>query len=159
MPGRIDRIKALLIDVDGVMTDGGMYYSESGDEWKRFNTRDGHGISLLQKKGFKIGIITKEDTKIVKRRAKKLNVEDLYDGVADKTTALRHFAKKYKLSLKDIAYIGDDTNDIGIMNNVGLPIAVKDALPEVKKIARFVTDKKGGHGAVREVCDMLLKIG
>lgn len=152
------KIKALLMDVDGVLTDGGMYYSEDGREWKKFNTRDGHGIKLLQEKGFKIGLVTKEKTDIVSQRARKLDIKDVYQGALNKVDALKHFCTKHKLSPEEVAYIGDDVIDVGIMRKVGLPIAVQDALPEVKAVARIITEKEGGEGAVREVCDLLIKI-
>lgn len=155
---RLVRVKMLVMDVDGVLTDAGMYYSENGDELKKFNTRDGKGIELLKKAGLEAAIITSEDTKIVARRAAKLKIQDLYQGVKDKLSVLEKLASEKGLGLEEIAYIGDDVNDIEVLKVVGLAVSVADGLPQVKKLAHYITEKKGGEGAVRELTDMILMV-
>jgi len=154
---KIKSIKALVMDVDGVLTDGGMYYSETGDEVKKFNTKDAQGIELLMKKGFLVAIITKEKTQIVERRARKMKVADLFQGVENKLIVLKEYASTNHTALDQIAYIGDDINDLSILREVGLPIAVRDAISDVKEVAQYVTKARGGAGAVREVCDLFLR--
>ena len=154
---RLARIKMLVMDVDGVLTDAGMYYSERGDELKKFNTRDGKGIELLQKAGIPVAIITSENSKIVARRAEKLKIKELFQGVQDKLPVLRELAARYALQLQQMAYIGDDVNDLEVMRAVGMAVAVADALPQVKETAHYVTGKQGGQGAVREFIELLLQ--
>lgn len=154
---RLRRIRALLLDVDGVLTDGGMYYTETGQEMKKFNTRDGMGVSLLLRHGIRVGLVTGESSGIVLRRAEKLGITDVYLGAEDKERALEHFARKHRLDLSEIAYMGDDVNDLGIMSRVGLAVAVADAHVSVKRAAHAVTRRKGGEGAVREFAEFLLK--
>jgi YrbI family 3-deoxy-D-manno-octulosonate 8-phosphate phosphatase len=146
----------LAMDVDGVLTDAGMYYSESGDELKKFNTRDGMGIKLLQAAGFVTAFITKEKTAIVERRGQKLAVPEVHQGIDDKLTDLTHLARKYALALEQVAYIGDDVNDLEALRAVGFSAAPADALPVVLQAVHYVCKKKGGEGAVRELADLLL---
>jgi 3-deoxy-D-manno-octulosonate 8-phosphate phosphatase (KDO 8-P phosphatase) len=153
---KLAKIKLLAVDVDGVLTDGGMYYSEHGDELKKFNTRDGKGIELLRNVGIKIAFITSENTRLVERRATKLKIDELCQGIKDKLVALRKITSKYNLTLDEVAYIGDDINDLAIMQAVGLAITVADGLPENKQIAQYITQAKGGEGAVREVATLIL---
>lgn len=150
MKARFSQIKLLAMDVDGVLTDGSMYYSEKGDELKKFNTRDGMGIQLLKENGIKIAIITKENIKLVERRAKKLEVEDIFQGVENKLLALEELKEKYHLDYSDIAYIGDDINDIPVLKKVGLSICPGDAVIDVKRVCSYIAKKKGGEGVVRE---------
>ena len=150
MSPNFKHIKLLALDVDGVMTDGGMYYSENGDELKKFNTRDGMGIQLLRENGIKIAIITKENTQLVERRAKKLNVDDLFQGVENKLVVLEELRNKYNLDYSEIAYIGDDVNDIPILEKVGVSMCPHDAILDVKKICNHISEKKGGQGVVRD---------
>jgi len=140
-----------------VLTDAGMYYSERGDELKKFNTRDAQGIELLLRNGFLVAIITKEKTKLVERRAKKMRVKNVFQGVEDKLSCLKEFASANDLTLDEIAYIGDDINDLDVLRSVGFSIAVNDATDRVKKVCSYVTKAKGGFGAVREVCELLLE--
>mgnify|MGYP003290576043 CR=1 FL=1 len=152
-------VKLFLTDVDGTLTDGGMYYTENGDEQKKFNTRDGLGIRLLREAGIKVGIITSENTKIVETRAKKLNVDYLYQGKIDggKLTIAKEICKKEGLSLAEIAYIGDDVNCIDLLKAVGFAACPADALDPVKKIPNIHTmQSKGGEGCVREWADIIL---
>ena len=153
---RLKRIKLLATDVDGVLTDAGMYYSENGDELKKFNTRDGMGLVLLRNAGIKLAIVTSEDTRIVERRAAKLKVSDLFQGVRDKVAALETLMKRHSLKWEEVAYIGDDVNDLEVMKRVGFAAAPADATDANKEAAHYVTKKKGGEGCVRELCDLIL---
>ena len=154
---KLASIKLLAMDVDGVLTDGGMYYSEHGDELKKFNTRDGKGIELLRNAGIKTAFITSEKTQIVERRAAKLRIDELYQGVEDKLSALQQIMSKYGLNYDEVAYIGDDINDLQVLQTVGLAITVADGLPENQNIAHYVTKAKGGEGAVREIATLILE--
>lgn len=150
------QIRLFATDVDGVLTDGGMYYSESGDEWKKFNTRDGMGIKLLQKAGLITAIVTQERTRLVARRAEKLAIPELHQGVFDKLSVIRDMASRHGISLKHVAYIGDDVNDIEALKAVGLSAAPADGLPQVLEIVDYVCRQKGGEGVVRELAEMIL---
>ena len=156
---RLKKIKMLATDVDGVLTDSGMYYSEHGDEMKKFNTRDGMGLVLLRNAGYTIAIVTSEDTKIVERRAAKLKITDLVQGVRDKVSAVEMLMKRHSLTWDEVAFIGDDVNDLEVMKRVGFAATPADGTDQNKKIAHFVAKKNGGGGCVREICDMLLSIG
>ena len=149
-------MKLLLTDCDGVLTDGGMYYSETGDECKKFNTKDGMGLQRLKEAGVKRGVITGEDTQIVANRARKLELDYLYKGVKDKLPILREAAEKEAIPLSQVAYIGDDCNDLECIRSAGVGIAVADAIEEVKEAADYVLKAKGGHGAVREAAEWIL---
>jgi len=149
-------IKLFATDVDGVLTDAGMYYAESGDEWKKFNTRDGMGIKLLQRAGIITAIVTQEQTKLVARRAEKLAIPELHQGVMDKLTAIREMAARYGFSLKQVAYIGDDVNDLEALKAVGFSASPADGLPDIVAAVDYVCRKKGGEGAVREIVEMIL---
>lgn len=145
-------IKLVLTDVDGVLTDSGMYYSEKGDELKKFNTRDGKGFELLRNAGIKTGIITSENTLIVNNRAKKLKVDYLYQGaIYNKFELVKEICEKENITLGEVAYIGDDLNDIELLNKVGLAACPKDAVMAVKNIQGIlILSTKGGKGVVRE---------
>jgi 3-deoxy-D-manno-octulosonate 8-phosphate phosphatase (KDO 8-P phosphatase) len=155
---RLKKIKLLATDVDGVLTDSGMYYAENGDEMKKFNTRDGMGMVMLRDFGIKVGIITREDTRIVERRAMKLKITDLFQGTRDKVAAMETLMKRHGLQWEEVAFIGDDVNDLALLKRVGFAAAPADAAPQNKKIAHYITEKKGGEGCVREICDMLLEV-
>lgn len=154
--GRLRRIRMLLMDVDGVLTDGGMYYTESGDELKKFNTRDGHGITLLHAAGMRTALVTREQTAIVTRRAAKLGISEVRQGALDKLPVVRGILEKHGITPDAACYIGDDLGDLEVMGYVGCAVAVADALPPIRRIAHYVTRKRGGEGAVREVCDLIL---
>ncbi len=152
-------IKVFLSDVDGVMTDAGMYYTESGDEYKKFNTHDGMGFNLIQKAGIKIGIVTTENTKMVERRASKLKMDYLYQGkgFGGKLDAALDICKKEGINLQQVAYIGDDVNCIELLKSVGLAACPANATSKVKAIDGIIQlQKSGGDGAVREFIDMIL---
>ncbi len=154
---RLVKIKMLAMDVDGVLTDAGMYYSEQGDELKKFNTRDGKGIALLRDAGIRTALITGEDTRLVSRRAAKLKVDELRQGVADKLSAVREIMSKYDLRLDEIAYVGDDINDLQVLESVGLAVTVADGTPENQRVVHYVTQAKGGEGAIREIGMLILE--
>lgn len=152
----LKRIRLFATDVDGVLTDAGMYYSESGDEWKKFDTRDGMGIKLLQRAGLITALITMEQTKLVSRRGEKLAIPEIHQGVTDKLTVLRKIVARYSLTLRDVAYIGDDVNDLEALKAVGFSASPADGLPPIRAAVHYVCRKKGGEGAVREVADLIL---
>ncbi len=155
---RLKKIKLLATDVDGVLTDGGMYYSENGNELKRFNVRDGMGMVILRNAGIRVAIITSEDTEVVRRRAEKLKVTDLFLGAKDKVAAMEKLLKRHALSWNDVAYIGDDLNDHELLKRVGFAATPADGTEQNKAIAHYITKKKGGEGCVREICDLLLEL-
>jgi len=152
----LSQIRLFATDVDGVLTDAGMYYAESGDEWKKFNTRDGMGIKLLQRAGIITAIVTQERTKLVARRAEKLTIPELHQGVMDKLTVIREMAARHGFSLKQVAYIGDDVNDLEALKAVGFSASPADGLPAISAAVDYVCQKKGGEGAVREIIEMIL---
>jgi 3-deoxy-D-manno-octulosonate 8-phosphate phosphatase (KDO 8-P phosphatase) len=153
----LKKIKLLLLDVDGVMTDGGIYYSNSGDEFKKFNSQDGYGIPKLQRAGIKDGIITGRLSKMVQRRAEELGITEVYQNYDDKIDAYESIKKKFNLTDANIAYIGDDEFDLAVLKCVGFSAAPADAVPVVKKHVQYVCTRGGGNGAVREVIDLILK--
>ena len=153
-------IKLFLSDVDGTLTDGGMYYSENGDELKKFNTHDGMGFQMLRERGIKTGIITSENTKIVENRAKKLKIDFLVQGKRNvgKLEAVRQVCNELGISLKDVAYIGDDINDIELLSEVGYAACPADACAEVKNVYYInVMCRKGGEGCVRELVEKIVE--
>jgi 3-deoxy-D-manno-octulosonate 8-phosphate phosphatase (KDO 8-P phosphatase) len=155
---RLGKIKALVMDVDGTLTDSAMYYSSKGEELKRFSTRDGMGISLLHANGFRTAIITSEMTEIVTARAKKLNIEHVKLGIQDKVSALNLLAEEMGLNLSDIAYIGDDVNDLNALKIAGFSACPADAVDAVKTNVHYICTKNGGNGAVREIADIILSV-
>ena len=152
----IPDIKMFLTDCDGCLTDGGMYYSENGDEMKKFNTRDGVGFRLLREKGIITGIITSENVELNRRRAEKLKLDILKMGCTDKLDTIKKIASEYGIDLKNICYIGDDINDIDVIKNVGFGCAPLDCVQEVKEVAKYITNAKGGEGVIREVVSIIL---
>lgn len=147
-------IKFLVLDVDGTLTDGGIYISENGDEMKKFNAKDGMGIKNLLKNGIEVGFISAAiSKKIVHHRAAMLGVKYCYAGSDDKLEILNTWLNELNLSYQDVAFIGDDTNDIRIMKQVGLSAAPSDAVSEVQAVANMVLEKNGGQGCVREFID------
>jgi len=150
------KIKIVLTDVDGVLTDGGMYYSDKGDIMKRFHTRDGMGVTLLRKKNISTIIVTKEKTKIIRQWSTKMKIKKLYDGILDKESFIDNICKKFDVLPNELAYIGDDVNDVGLLKKVGFSAVPNDAISEAKKIANYVCKTNGGHGAFREFADLIL---
>lgn len=149
-------IKMFLTDCDGCLTDGGMYYSENGDELKKFNTRDGMGFALLRKKGIITGIITSESVELNKRRAAKLKLDILETGCKDKLIAIKNISKATGIDLTNICYIGDDINDLDVIKAVGFGCCPADAVSEVKVAADYVAQRVGGSGVIREIVDYIL---
>lgn len=153
----IAHLKMLMIDVDGVLTDAGMYYSEQGDELKKFNTHDGMGIKLLRQEGIKTAILTSEETAIVARRAKKLKVDYLYQGLSDKPRIAREIAEKEGIGIHQMAFIGDDFNDFRLLSEAGTAACPANARPQIKSIPGIIQlNTSGGGGAVREFAHLVL---
>ena len=161
---KIKKIKLVAVDVDGVLTDGGMYYSSKGDIMKKFHARDGMAVTLLKKNNIPTVIITKEKTEIVKKWSLKMNVDKLFDRVKCKEKIIAFgnknvkLCKSYNLVENNIAYIGDDVNDLEVMKKVGLSITPNDGISEIKKIVDYKCKKKGGEGTLREVCDLIISV-
>ena len=151
------KIRMLITDVDCVLTDGGMYYTENGDIMKKFHTRDGMGVTLLKKKNISTIIITKEKTKFVKQWAKNMKIEKLYDGIQKKEDLVNEICDHYNLKPEELAYIGDDVNDIALLKKVGLSATPANGISEVKKICDYICALKGGEGAFRELADFILQ--
>lgn len=150
-------IKLLILDVDGVLTDGSIILDAEDNELKAFNVRDGHGIKMLQGAGIDVAIITGRYSKVVKRRAKELGIKEVHQRCYIKIAAFKRILKKFGVSEKEAAYIGDDIVDIPLLRRAGLSVAVSDAADEAKANAIMITKHRGGKGAVREVIDFLLK--
>ena len=153
---RARRVRLLCVDVDGVLTDAGMYYGPDGEVLKKFNTRDGMGLARVREAGVAVAIISGEDSAIVHARATKLKIDDVYVGAADKRTALDDLRGRHGLTYEEIAFIGDDLNDLPALECVGLACAVADAAAPVRRLAHLVTTRAGGNGAVRELCELLI---
>ena len=150
-------IKIFISDVDGVLTDSGMYYSEKGDELKKFNTRDGVAFEMLKRKGILTAIITSEKTRLVKNRAEKLKIDILCQGVKDKLAKINEISIKYNIKPSEIAFIGDDINDTEVLKFVGISACPKDAIEQNLSIVNFVCSKNGGEGCVREFADYIIR--
>lgn len=154
---RIDRVRLLLMDVDGVLTDGTIIYSDGGAETKLFHVKDGLGLRLLMDAGIKAGIITGRSSDALLRRCRNLGIDLVFHGIGNKAAALEKIARETGFTYDQMAFIGDDLPDIPAMKQVGLPVAVADAAGEVRETALIVTEAKGGKGAVRELCETILK--
>lgn len=155
-PKEIPEIKMFLTDCDGCLTDGGMYYSEKGDELKKFNTRDGMGFALLRQKGIITGIVTSENVDLNRRRAEKLKLDILEPGCRDKLRTIRRICDEQGIALENVCYIGDDINDLETIMAVGYGCCPADAMPEVKMVANYVSKVNGGEGVIREVVDIII---
>ena len=151
------RIKLIIFDVDGVLTDGKLYFDSKGREQKVFHVHDGLGIKLLQQSGVKVAIISSRNSTAVKKRMKNLGIEHIYQGQENKSIAFANLTKKLQVSPEQIAYVGDDLPDLPLICKVGLGIAVANAVPLVKQYAYWQTHAKGGEGAVREVCEIIMQ--
>ncbi len=154
---RIRPLKLLILDVDGVLTDGGIIMDEAGRETKLFHVRDGHGIKLLMRYGIDVLFLTGRNSPVVEHRAKDLGVTEVYQGIWNKADTLEEILKKRRLSASQVACMGDDVVDVPLLRRVGFAAAVADAPEYVKEAAHYVTEKSGGRGAVREVCDLILQ--
>lgn len=155
---RMQKITTVVLDVDGTLTDGGLYYTESGECMKRFHVRDGMGILLLHNAGIHVAIITSDASGITQARASKLRIQHLYTHVRNKAQALHDLSNKLQIPLEEIAFIGDDINDAAVMNLVGLSVCPADATPNIQALAHYRCSASGGNGAVREFVEMLLSI-
>lgn len=153
----LSKIKVLALDVDGVLTDGSLTFSQNGEEFKTFNAKDGQGIVCLNKAGFITVIITARKNGTVEHRAKNLGIKELHQGVKFKLPVLEQILEKYNLTFDNVAYMGDDLPDICILEKVGLSCCPNDAVEEVQKTCKFKSKYNGGRGAVREVCDVILR--
>ncbi len=154
---KTQNIRLLVLDVDGVLTDGKLYFSNSGEEMKSFHTLDGHGIKMLRNSGVEVGIITGRTSKLVEKRASDLGIHLLIQGREDKFTALGEMLETFPCELDEIAFLGDDYPDLTVMVNIGLPLAVANAHIEVCDRAIAWTTRNGGDGAVREACDFIMR--
>lgn len=154
---RASRIKLLALDVDGVLTDGKLYFGNQGEELKTFTTLDGQGIKLLQSQGIVVGVLTARSSKLVSNRAANLGIQHVQQGCENKLTSLLDLQSKLGVSMDETAYVGDDLPDLACIRRVGLGIAVINAHPTLRQHAFCVTTLHGGNGAVREVCDWILQ--
>jgi len=153
----LKKIKLLILDVDGVLTDNGVYIGSDGNEYKKFNIQDGFGIYLVQKAGVRVALLSGRYSKSTEYRAQELKILHVYNGYTDKLKAYEELKEKLLFKDEEIAFVGDDLPDIPVLKNVGVPVTVANAQPEVKKIAEYVTKTPGGHGAVREIINLILK--
>ena len=151
------RIKLLILDVDGVMTDGRIIITDRGEEIKCFNVKDGQGLKLLMNAGIEVAIITGRRSNVVEFRAKELGIRELFQGVKDKGTICNELIQRKKLKREEVCCMGDDISDLPVFKQAGITVAVADAVAEVRYAANFVTRNRGGNGAVREVCELILK--
>jgi 3-deoxy-D-manno-octulosonate 8-phosphate phosphatase (KDO 8-P phosphatase) len=156
LAGRLRDIRLLSLDVDGVLTDGGLYYADDGSQLRKFNVKDGMGMQMARKAGVEVAIITASDTPSITHRGHKLGLVEVHVGVEDKLAALTDIAARLGIPLSRVAHVGDDVNDIPVLEAVGLPMTVADAVPEVLRRVRHVTRRNGGQGAVREICDAIV---
>lgn len=153
---KAEKIKLFISDVDGVLTDGKIILGNNGEEFKSFHARDGMGITRALERGLQIALITGRSSEIVKTRALELGIEEVYQGIKDKIAILQKLKNKYQIDYPEIAYIGDDLNDLPVLKLVGFSISVADAVKEVKSSVDYITDKKGGKGAVREALEFII---
>lgn len=153
---KIKPIRLIAFDVDGILTDGGLYLSDSGEEFKRFNSLDGHGLKMLKGSGVELALITGRTSRCVEMRAKNLGIVHVYQGVEKKWEAMQDLLGKLQLAPEQSAFMGDDVVDLPAMRRVGLAITVPSASPTVRDHAHYTTKREGGHGAVREVCELIM---
>lgn len=153
---RLKQIKLLSLDVDGILTDGGLYFADDGLTLRKFNVKDGLGIKRLMQVGVEVTIISAGPQEAIRRRMESLGIRHIYTGVWDKLETLNELCEKLGIDLQHVIHMGDDLNDLPILDAVGCPISVPDALTEVRDRAIYVTARKGGDGAVREICDMIV---
>ena len=153
---KLKKIRLLISDVDGVLTDGGMYYSEKGEILKKFNAKDGMGVEILLRSKVKTILLTRENSNIVKKRGSKIKAAATYIGTFNKESQLQKICKKFQVSLAEIAYIGDDLNDLEIMRLVGFAAVPSDGIKDLRKIADYVCKNNGGNGAFREIADLIV---
>lgn len=150
--------KLILTDIDGVWTDGGMYYDQMGNEWKKFNTYDSAGVIFAHKLNIPVGILTGETTEIVARRASKLNIDFLFQGVKDKLSTAENLCEQLGIEMEEVAYIGDDINDVRLLEAIGFPATPASAPEYIRTLSAYDIQKRGGEGAFREFVEKLLGI-
>jgi YrbI family 3-deoxy-D-manno-octulosonate 8-phosphate phosphatase len=153
---RLAALRLVALDVDGVLTDGGIWYTDQGDELKRFDVRDGQGLVLLRTAGVVTAVITRRHSEIVERRARELGIVEVHQDATDKGEVVRGILARHGVRPAEACYVGDDVGDLPAMALVGVPVAVADAVPAVKRVAAYVTRAAGGRGALRELCDLIL---
>jgi len=149
-------VKLMSLDVDGVLTDGGLYFADDGLTLRKFNVKDGLGIKRVMQAGVEVAIISAGPQEAIRRRMESLGIRHIYTGVADKLVTLHELCEKLGITADQVLHMGDDLNDLPILDEVGCPISVQDAMPQVRDRAIYVTARKGGEGAVREICDMIV---
>ncbi|MFH1996416.1 MAG: HAD-IIIA family hydrolase [Candidatus Omnitrophota bacterium] len=154
---RIKKIKLLVLDIDGVMTDGRIVYGPYGEEVKFFDVHDGLGIALLRRAGIQTAVVTARKSRIVRARCKDLGIKRVYAGFPDKSGPFNKILRKFRLSAEEVCFVGDDLIDLPVIVQVGFSVAVSNAVEEVRERAHYITGKKGGRGAVREITDLILK--
>lgn len=154
---KLSKIKLLILDVDGVLTDNGVYIGSDGNEFKKFNIQDGFGIYLVHKAGVQVALLSGRFSKATDFRAQELKIQYVYNGYTDKLKVYQELKERLSLQDEEIAFVGDDLPDIPVLENVGVPMTVANAQTEVKKVAEYVTKTPGGQGAVREIIDLILK--
>jgi 3-deoxy-D-manno-octulosonate 8-phosphate phosphatase (KDO 8-P phosphatase) len=154
---RAKKIRVAIFDVDGVLTDGGLYYADSGEEMKAFSVLDGHGIRMLRENGVAVAIISGRTSRALEARARNLGIELLYQGAAEKLKAFDEILRRCGVAGETCAFVGDDLPDLPVMERCGLAVAVPDAPAPVRRRAQYVTRARGGRGAVREVCEIILR--
>lgn len=154
---RWKNISLLILDVDGVLTDGRIIMSDDGKEWKQFDVKDGHGIKMLLRSGVGVVLLTGRSSRVVAHRARDLGVVDVFQGARDKVRVFDEVLRSKGVEAEHVVYMGDDVVDVPLFKRVGIAIAVADACQEARKAADYVTEREGGHGAVREVCDLILR--
>ncbi len=155
---KIKKIRILILDVDGVLTDGRIILNDAGQESKHFDVKDGHGLKMIMRYGIDVILLTGRSSSVVMHRANDLGIREVFQGILNKKEFFQQLISERGLNPEEIAYIGDDFVDVPLLKRSGFSVAVKDAVSEVKQFADFITDNPGGRGAVREVCDLILKV-
>ncbi|MDP6788438.1 MAG: HAD hydrolase family protein [Rhodospirillales bacterium] len=153
---RLQGVKLLSLDVDGVLTDGGLYYTDDGQQLRKFNVKDGMGIQRVRAAGAEVAVISAAQAPAILRRGESLGLDHVHVGCEDKLAALEKICQESGFDLSDVAHMGDDLNDVPVLEAVGLPLSVADAVAEARAAAAYVTSRRGGDGAVREICDLMV---
>ena len=154
---RLKSVKVLILDVDGVLTDGGIFIDDDGRETKRFDVRDGHGLKMLMRYDVEVIFLTGRESRVVEHRARDLGISEVYQGVWNKLEVFDEIVKKRNMGSESIAFVGDDVVDVPVLRRAGFSASVADAADDVKKCVDYVTENMGGRGAVREICEIILK--
>jgi 3-deoxy-D-manno-octulosonate 8-phosphate phosphatase (KDO 8-P phosphatase) len=157
MEEKAKKVKLLIVDVDGVLTDGRIIYSDSGDQLKFFDVTDGMGLALFSRAGLKSAILTAKGSRLVSRRSKDMHVDKVYQNAHRKLEVFKKILSDFSVTPEEVCFIGDDVVDVPVLKKVGLAVSVPNAVPEVKNEAHYITKRKGGRGAVREIIDIILK--